>query len=115
MKYYDARVIEGCCVFSYTVDTPDAQTEKNSPAKKGTPEKQKQSQNRFWKKFLLPLLLLLASPFALLADGICLIAKKSVSLFRSIYRTYEGSFEVVTCIFVAICATALIPLVFLFL
>ena len=115
MKYYDARIIEGCCVFSYTVDTPESETEKNIPAQKKSNEKPKQQKNCFWKKFFLPFLLLLAAPFALLADGICLIVKKSVALFRRVYRECEGSFEVVTCILVAVSATALIPLVFLFL
>ena len=45
MKYYDARIIEGCCVFSYTVDTPESETEKNIPAQKKSNEKQKQQKN----------------------------------------------------------------------
>ena len=115
MKYYDARIIEGCCVFSYTVDTPAGETEKNLPPKKKMPEKQKRTQVSFLKKWFLPFLILLMTPFALLGDAICLIAKKTASLCRGICRKYESAFEVMTCILVAVSATALIPLVFLFL
>ena len=45
MKYYDARIIEGCCVFSYTVEPP-------VHAEKASAEKRK-NKSSFLKKMLL--------------------------------------------------------------
>ncbi len=115
MKYYDARIIEGCCVFSYTVDAPVVETEKSQSADKKTPQKNKRTPSPFWKKFFLPFLFLLVAPFALLIDGFCLLAEKASALFACVCRKYKGAFEVAACILVAVSATALIPLVFLFL
>ena len=115
MKYYDARMIEGCCVFSYTVDAPVTETEKNHNTDKKSTKKTKQTKNPFWKKFFLPFLFLLVAPFALLIDGVCFLFDKLIRLFTSVFRKYDGAFEVVACILVAVSATALIPLVFLFL
>ena len=36
MKYYDARVIENCCVFSYEVKTPDRSSNKGDKRKKAS-------------------------------------------------------------------------------
>ena len=67
MKYYDARIIENCCVFSYEVQTPD-----HSP-KKG--DKRKKSSGITWKKALIRFLLFLLLPFAWIIDSVVMIAK----------------------------------------
>ena len=115
MKYYDARIIEGCCVFSYTVETPAAQTEKNIPSQKKIPQKQKQNQNSFWKKIFFPLFFLCLAPFALLIDAVCLIGRKTVSLFRCVLGECASAGEPAACIIVAVSSSVLIPLVLLIL
>lgn len=107
MKYYDARIIEGCCVFSYTVEPP-------VHAEKASAEKRK-NKSSFLKKMLLPFFFLLLAPFALAFDMVCVGVKKLASAFRFIVRECSQARELAACILVAISSTAIIPLVWIFL
>ena len=109
MKYYDARIIEGCCVFSYEVKTPDRS------AKKGKKRKHAQHMSFSWKKAFFRFVLLLLLPFAFLAK----CAERIVSpFFRRLHKCFKECFhcrELTACILCAVSATVLIPLALLLL
>lgn len=115
MKYYDARIIEGCCVFSYTVEPP-AHNEKNTkaPAKKSD-EIRKNTSGGFWKKMLLQFFFLLLAPVALVIDAVWFGLKKLAAVCRRLALECARARELAACILVAISSTAIIPLVCLFL
>ena len=115
MKYYDARIIEGCCVFSYTVDGPSSQTEKTAEpvSHKKTAEKEKRADG-FFKKLLLPFFFLLLAPFAIVADAVWFAVKKLADAFRLVVKECMRGREIAACILTAISSTAIIPLLFLF-
>lgn len=102
MKYYDARIIENCCVFSYEVQIPD-----RSP-KKG--EKRKKASGIVWKKALLRILLLLLLPFAWVIDSVVLIAKKAFRKLNSFLRNPVRKYVFVTYILSSVSLTALVSL-----
>ena len=112
MKYYDARIIEGCCVFSYNVEGPqNVQTPKKQKKSAGKTKKQDDSR----KKTLLHLFLLLFSPFAFALELMMTGFRKLISVFRPITRECARARELTACILAAISSTALIPLILLFL
>ena len=102
MKYYDARIIEGCCVFSYEVKTPE-----HSPKKI---EKRKKPSGSAWKKALVRFLLFLLLPFALIIDSVVWAVQKIASKIRSFMKSYIRGYVFVTCILSSVSLTALIPL-----
>ena len=102
MKYYDARIIENCCVFSYEVQTPE-----HSP-KKG--EKRKKSSGTAWKKALLRFLLFLLLPFAWIIDSVVLIAKKVFHKLNSFLKNPVRRYVFVTYILSSVSLTALVSL-----
>ena len=102
MKYYDARIIENCCVFSYEVQTPE-----HSP-KKG--EKRKKSSGTAWKKALLRFLLFLLLPFAWIIDSVVLIAKKVFCKLSSFLKNPVRRYVFVTYILSSVSLTALVSL-----
>ena len=107
MKYYDARIIEGCCVFSYEVKTPDRSN------KKGGKRKTSEQTNSAWKKALLRFILLLCLPFTLLwnfAQSTVIHISKGL---RKLFKECSRCREITVCILSSISATALIPLAFL--
>ncbi|MBQ8496773.1 MAG: hypothetical protein IJ489_04865 [Clostridia bacterium] len=112
MKYYDARIIEGCCVFSYNVEGP--QNAKTPKKRKRSAEKTKK-QDSSWQKIFLRFFLFLFAPFAFAFDLTVTGAKKLASVFRPIARECARARELTACILAAISSTALIPLIFLFL
>ena len=102
MKYYDARIIENCCVFSYEVKTPD------HSSKKG--EKRKKSSGIVWKKALLRFILFLLLPFAWFIDSIVLITKTTVNKLHSLLQTPVHGCVFVTYILSSVSLTALVSL-----
>ena len=102
MKYYDARIIENCCVFSYEVQTPD-----HSP-KKG--DKRKKSSGITWKKALIRFLLFLLLPFAWIIDSVVMIAKKVFHTLNSFFRGPVRGYVFVTYILSSVSLTALVSL-----
>ena len=102
MKYYDARIIENCCVFSYEVQIPD-----HSP-KKG--EKRKKPSGITWKKALLRFLLFLLLPFAWMIDSVVLIAKKVFHKLNSFLSSPVRGYVFVTYILSSVSLTALVSL-----
>ncbi len=107
MKYYDARIIEGCCVFSYEVKTPDRSN------KKGGKRKTAEQIASAWKKAFLRVVLLLCLPFALLWNfALSLVAKISCGL-RKLFKECSRCREITVCILSSVSATALIPLALL--
>lgn len=108
MKYYDARIIEGCCVFSYEVKTPDRSAKKGGKRKKA-------DKNASWKKALLRFILLLLLPFAFLSE--CaekLITEVPCRLHKCLRECFRCK-ELTACILSAVSASALIPLALLLL
>ena len=109
MKYYDARIIQGCCVFSYEVKTPD------SSSKKGRKKKNVERTAFSLKKFFLRLFFLFLLP-------IISYGKYNRHRFSALPRRARNEFEkffrcreLTACILSAISATALIPLALLLL
>ena len=107
MKYYDARIIEGCCVFSYEVKTPDRSN------KKGGKRKSAGQTNAAWKKALLRLILLLCSPFTFLWNCVQTLVSKISNSLRQLFKECSSCREITVCILSSISATVLIPLAFL--
>ena len=103
MNYYDARIIEGCCVFSYEVKTPD-RSRKNKP-------KRKKSSAFAWRKAFLRFFLFLLLPFAFVIDSVVMAAQKIFRKCRSFLNCYVRGYVFVTGIISSISVTALIPLV----
>ena len=108
MKCYDARIIEGCCVFSYEIQPPE-HSENNSGKRKPS------ARSSDWKKKLLRFILLLMLPFTLLWNR----AKKAVTrLSRRLHRFFRECSRcraLTACLISSVSATALIPLAFLIL
>lgn len=102
MKCYDARMIEGCCVFSYEVKMPER------PDKKG--ERRKKSASLTWKKIMLHFLFFLLYPFAFLIDSVVTVARKIFRKCHSFFSGYVSGYVLATCILSSACATATIPL-----
>lgn len=102
MKYYDARIIENCCVFSYEVQTPE-----RSPKKR---DKRKKSSGTAWKKALLRFLLFLLLPFAWIIDSVVLITKKVICKLSSFLRNPVRRYVFVTYILSSVSLTALVSL-----
>lgn len=101
MKYYDARIIENCCVFSYEVQTPERSTKKGA--------KRKKSSGTAWKN-LLRFLLFLLLPFAWIIDSVVLIAKKAFRKLTSFLRRPIRGYVFVTYILSSVSLTALVSL-----
>ena len=102
MKYYDARIIENCCVFSYEVQTPDHSFKKE--------EKRKKSSGIVWKKALLRFLLFLLLPFAWIVDSVVLITKKAANKLNSLLKMPVRGCVFVTYILSSVSLTALVSL-----
>ena len=118
MKYYDARIIEGCCVFSYAVEPPSHPAEENGRAvssKQKETKKKKRALGAFWKKTALSILFLLLAPFAFAADMICLGTRKLADAFRTVVTECSHNKELAACILTALSSTAVIPFVLLLL
>ena len=118
MKYYDARIIEGCCVFSYTVECPShpaMQQEKCKETAKKSEKKKRAAHTPFWKKALLGILFLLLAPLAFAADMVCLGFKKLSCIFRLAVTGCTQNRELATCILTALSSTAVIPILILIL
>lgn len=107
MKYYDARIIEGCCVFSYEVKTPD-RSSKNGAKRKKRPL-------AAWTRAMLRFFFLLILPFAVLGDVIAQGVRSISAGIRSHYRQCIYGREAFACILTSLSTTALIPLVLLLL
>ena len=107
MKYYDARIIEGCCVFSYEVKTPDRNNQQGGKRKKA------EQTNSAWKKSLLRVILLLCLPFTWFWNFAQSLVTKISSGFRKLFQECSRCREITVCILSSISATALIPLAFL--
>ena len=109
MKYYDARIIQGCCVFSYEVKTPD------SSSTKGKKKKTAEHNSFSWKKFFLRLFFLFLLPFASQSQDIehhaPMLSRRTHNEFKEFFRCRE----LTACILSAVSATALIPLAFILL
>lgn len=109
MNYYDARIIEGCCVFSYEVKMP------NHTVKKSRKRKSADQIALSWKKAFLRFIILFFLPFAFLAER----TERFVTVFsRRLHKCFRECFrcrELTACILSAISATALIPLALLLL
>jgi hypothetical protein len=99
MKYYDARIIEGCCVFSYEVKTPDRSR-----------KKRKKSSGAAWKKIMLRFLFFLLLPFAFLIDSAVMGATKIFNRIRSFLCGYVKGYVFVTGILSSVTVTAVVPL-----
>ena len=109
MKYYDARIIEGCCVFSFEVKTPD-RSEKKDRKRKNT------KHNGFsLKEAFLRFIFLLLLPFTLLWSRAVQSAAKLSGLLQRLFRECSVCREVTACILSSVSATALIPLILLLL
>ena len=109
MKYYDARIIQGCCVFSYEVKTPD------SSSKKGKKKKNTKRSAFSLKKLLLRIFLLLLLPFTSLSKR---LEKHSPIFLNRFCNGFKACFrcrELTACILSAVSAAALIPLILLLL
>jgi hypothetical protein len=102
MNYYDARIIEGCRVFSYEVKTPD------HAAKKSV--QRKNSSIGAWKKAILRFLLLMLLPFAFVIDSVVMGVRKILGHIRSFLSGYIRGYVFVTCLVSPVSVTALIPL-----
>ena len=108
MKYYDARIIEGCCVFSYEVKTPDRSAKKGGKRKKA-------DKNASWKKALLRFIFLLLFPFAFLSEcAYKLVAEVPARLYKCWRKCFRYQ-ELTACILSAVSASVLIPLALLLL
>ena len=79
MNYYDARIIEGCCVFSYEVKTPDRSRKNKTKRKKASAA---------WKKAFLRFFLFLLLPFAFVIDSVVMTAQKILNaiLFYNLFH-----------------------------
>ena len=112
MKYYDARIIEGCCVFSYEVKTPDHSAKKGGKRKKA-------DKNASWKKALLRFIFLLLFPFAFLSEcAYKLVTEVPCRLHKCLHECWHKCFryqELTACILSAVSASVLIPLALLLL
>lgn len=102
MKCYDARMIEGCCVFSYEVKTPDHSEKKQA--------KKRKSASLTWKKIMLHFLFFMLYPFAFLVDSTVMIVQKVYRKCRSFFCGYVSVYVLGTCILSSVSATAMIPL-----
>ena len=102
MKYYDARIIEDCRVFSYEVQTPERSPKKSV--------KRKKSSVDAWKKALVRFFLFLLLPFALIIDSVVWTVQTVVRKLRSFLRSYIRGYVFVTCILSSVSLTALVPL-----
>ena len=102
MKYYDARIIENCCVFSYEVQTPE-----RSPKKA---EKRKKSSGVTWKKALLRFLLFLLLPFAWIIDSVVLVTKRVFRKLNSLLKNPARKYVFVTYIISSVSLSALVSL-----
>lgn len=102
MKYYDARIIEDCHVFSYEVKTPDRSSRKS--------EKRKKSSGSTWKKALVRFLLFLLLPFALIIDAVVWPVQKVAGKIRLFLRSYTRGYVFITCVISSMSLTALVPL-----
>ena len=102
MKYYDARIIEGCCVFSYEVQTPDRSSKKG--------EKRKRSSAFAWKKSFLRFLLFLLLPFAFIIDSVVWGVQTVCNKIRLFLKSYIRGYVFVTGIISSVSLTALVPL-----
>ena len=100
MKYYDARIIEDCRVFSYEVKTPDRSSKNRKKRKKASGA---------WKKALFRILLFLLLPFAFVIDSVVLGVQKVVRKIRSFLKGYIRGYVFVTCILSSVSLTALVP------
>ncbi len=112
MECYDARIIEGCCVYSYTVEGPSrpvSQKAMQVKAPKKIVHKKKVSRVNPWKRAILGVLFLLLVPFAFAIDMACLAVKKAAlavcaaTAVRPVRRTACA----LTCVSL-ICAVTLI-------
>lgn len=114
MKYYDARIIEGCFVFSYTVECPSPrsveQNEKNGHKEKKSEKKKRAARTFFWKKAFFSILFLLLAPLAFVADMICFGFKKISEICRMAVTGCAQNREIATCILTALSSSAVIPL-----
>ena len=102
MKCYDARMIEGCCVFSYEVKLPERSDRKQA--------KKKRSASLTWKKIMLHFLFFLLYPFAFLIDSAVTGIQKICRKCQCFFKGYVSGYVLVTCILSSSCATATIPL-----
>jgi len=107
MKYYDARIIEGCCVFSYEVKMPQ-RLPKNG-------EKKKKRSSHAWRKAMLRFLLLLLMPLAALGDGAEKCARALSRQCRALADCCAGCRGICVCVVSSVSTTALIPLVLILL
>ena len=104
MKYYDARIIEGCCVFSYDVKVPDHSSKKT--------EKRNPTSVCAWKKEMLRFLLFLLLPFAFVIDHVVMGVQKIYHKIRVFLGSYIRGYVFVTGVISAASITALIPILF---
>ena len=105
MQYYDARIIENCCVFSYEVKTPDRSGKKNRKRKTASA----------WKKTLLRFILLLMLPFTFLRNCVKRFSLGISRRLRNFFGVCSHCRALTACIISSVSATALIPLAFLIL
>lgn len=97
MGNYDYRMIEGCHVYSFSVECP-ARPANGSPKKSGAVRK-----GRGLRKILLSILLVLLSPFALLLDTLyaaCMFVRRR--LFARVRKggMVVGMLGTVSCLLV---------------
>ena len=118
MKYYDARIIEGCCVFSYAVECPSRPVEqsgKSENAAKKAEKKKRAARTSFRKKAIFSILFLLLAPLAFVADMICFGFKKISAICRMAVTGCTQNREIATCILTALSSSAVIPILLLIL
>ena len=103
MNYYDARIIEGCCVFSYEVKTPDRSRKNKTKRKKSAAA---------WGKSFLRFFLFLLLPFAFIVDSVVMTVRKIFRKCRSFLNCYVRGYVFVTGIISSVSVTVLVPLLF---
>ena len=88
MECYDARIIEGCCVYSYTVEGPSRTVsgkEAVVPAAKKKAPRKRAARVNVWKKMMFGILFLLLVPFAVVIDSLCFALKKTAEIVLSLF------------------------------
>lgn len=102
MEHYDYRVIDGCGVYSYTVEAPaaHAHTARASEQKSvRAPKRARRAVKKAvaagregqMKKWLLSLLFILLSPFALLGDALVAVFRFATQKLYGLFRGHGAA------------------------
>ena len=102
MEHYDYRVIDGCGVYSYTVEAPASHTRavresapkparKSKNARRAVKKVVAADRESQMKKWLLSLLFVLLSPFALFGDALVAVFRFATQKLYGLFRGHGAA------------------------